>query len=378
MTLQPHALVVGGSIAGIYAALTLRDAGWTVDVFERSRDDLDSRGAGIVLQPEAVDYLEARGVLSPRAVSTEARWRRYLGRDGSIRVEAPMRQRFAAWNALYRGLRATVPEGQYHQAANFVGVSQDGTRIVARFEGGREETADLLVGADGSRSAVRRQLLPDVEPTYAGYVAWRGVVDEGDLPAALSAQLGDAFTFFEYPRSHVLCYPIPGPSGQVEPGERRLNWVWYVNAPAGAPLDRLLTDRDGTVRESSVPPGAVPHDLVDQLMGVAARELPTAFATLVAATRQPFIQSIEDLAVPRMAVGRVCLVGDAAFVPRPHTAASTLKAALNALALGECVPPYPEAVSTSLRDWEQSQLRTGSHFRDLGRRLGDRSQLGID
>lgn len=213
MPLQPRALVVGGSIAGLYAALTLRDAGWTVDVFERSHEDLDGRGAGIVLQPEAVDYLETRGVLSSGAISTEARWRRYLGRDGSVRDQGPMRQRFAAWNALYRGLRATVPEGRYYRGANLVGVSQDGARVVARFEGGREETADLLVGADGSRSAVRRQLLPDVEPTYAGYVAWRGVVDEADLPAALSAQLGDAFTFFEYPRSHILCYPIPGTTG---------------------------------------------------------------------------------------------------------------------------------------------------------------------
>lgn len=376
MTAQPRALVVGGSLGGLYAALALRDAGWDVDVFERSGQALDGRGAGIVVQPETVAYLEDRGLLATEAISTQARWRRYLDRDGGVLEELPMRQRFTAWNALYRGLRATVPEGRYHPGATLVGVRQDGDRVVAGFADGREETGALLVGADGARSAVRRHLLPDIAPTYAGYVAWRGLVDEGDVRPALVGRFADAFTFYQYPDSHVLCYPVPGAGGELEPGKRRLNWVWYVNAAAGGPLRRLLTDRHGALRESSVPPGEVRDDLAGEIAATAARDVPGPFAELVAATKEPFVQSIEDLGVPRMAFGRACLLGDAAFVPRPHTAASTLKAALDAVALGRCMPPVADAVASALSAWEGDQLRIGAYFRDLGQSLGDRSQFG--
>lgn len=376
MTPLPRALVVGGSLGGLYAALALRDAGWAVDVFERSPHALDGRGAGIVVQPETVRYLEERGLLNTEAISTEARWRRYLGRDGGVVDAMPIRQRFTAWNELYRSLRATVPEGRYHPDATLVGIRRDGERVVAAFAGGREEAGDLLVGADGARSTVRRDLLPDVAPTYAGYVAWRGLVDEGGVPPALVERFSGAFTFFQYPRSHILCYPVPGAEGELTPGRRRLNWVWYVNAAAGGELRRLLTDRHGTLRQSSVPPGEVRDDLVGEITTTAERDLPGPFAKLVAATKAPFVQSIEDLAVPRMAFGRVCLLGDAAFVPRPHTAASTLKAAVDAVALGRCVPPAADGVAAALTWWESDQLRIGSYFRDLGQRLGDQSQFG--
>jgi 2-polyprenyl-6-methoxyphenol hydroxylase-like FAD-dependent oxidoreductase len=125
-----------------------------------------------------------------------------------------------------------------------------------------------------------------------------------------------------------------------------------------------------------VPPGEVRDELVDEVRARAARELPTVFAQLVAATREPFLQTIEVLAVPRMAFGRVGLLGDAAFVPRPHTAASTLKAAVNAISLAAAVAASRGDAPAALTAWEVGQLRVGAHFRDLGQRLGDRSQFG--
>ena len=64
-----------------------------------------------------------------------------------------------------------------------------------------------------------------------------------------------------------------------------------------------------------------------------AEALPPPFRQLIRSTREPFLQAIVDLVVPRMALGRVALVGDAAVLPRPHTAASASKAAADALAL---------------------------------------------
>jgi 2-polyprenyl-6-methoxyphenol hydroxylase-like FAD-dependent oxidoreductase len=152
--------------------------------------------------------------------------------------------------------------------------------------------------------------------------------------------------------------------------------VWYLNAAPGDELDRVLTDKDGRRREFSVPQGMVAPDMLGWLHDQARRTLPPSFLRLVMATKEPFVQTIHDLAVPKMAFGRVCLTGDAAFVPRPHTAASTAKAAANALALADGLSVFEGDVVETLRRWEPDQLALGQQLRVHGRRLGDRSQFG--
>jgi 2-polyprenyl-6-methoxyphenol hydroxylase-like FAD-dependent oxidoreductase len=71
-------------------------------------------------------------------------------------------------------------------------------------------TGGLLVAADGGGSFVRRRLMPEVRADYAGYVAWRGLVDEPELTDEAAALLRDRFSFFEYPNSHMLAYLVPG------------------------------------------------------------------------------------------------------------------------------------------------------------------------
>ncbi len=107
----------------------------------------------------------------------------------------------------------------------------------------------------------------------------------------------------------------------------------------------------------------------------ADRELVAPFKTLVAATKEPFVQSILDLGVPQMAFDRIALVGDAAFVPRPHTAASTAKAAANAISLVEALVDHRHNVLKALQEWEADQLPLGMHLWQRGRSLGDSSQF---
>jgi 2-polyprenyl-6-methoxyphenol hydroxylase-like FAD-dependent oxidoreductase len=116
--------------------------------------------------------------------------------------------------------------------------------------------------------------------------------------------------------------------------------------------------------------------MTDWLHGQARRILPPAFLRLVEATTEPFVQTIHDLAVPQMAFGQVCLTGDAAFVPRPHTAASTAKAAANALGLADCLTASGGDVEEALRRWEPDQLDMGRRLQVHGQRLGNRSQFG--
>ena len=370
-----RAVVVGGSLGGLAAGISLREAGWEVEVFERSRGELKGRGAGIVVQPELLCFLEERGVPRGEAgVAAEAR--QYIGRGGEVVRAERRRQIMTSWGTAYRQLRALFPEERYHQGMELAGFEEEGEHVVARFDGGGEEACDLLVGADGTQSVCRRSLLPGAVPEYAGYVAWRGLVAERDLDPYLARSFSEKFTFFLGRNTQILCYLIPGPSGELTGGERLLNWVWYWNVPDGDVLRETLTDRDGKTHEYSVPEGRVRHDLLKNQKAIAREVLPEAFGRLVAETDEPFLQVIHDLSVPRMAFGRTCLVGDAAFVPRPHTAASTAKAVTNATTLAESLGSHGDEVAAALKSWEPGQLRLGRRLEEHGRALGDGSQFG--
>jgi 2-polyprenyl-6-methoxyphenol hydroxylase-like FAD-dependent oxidoreductase len=329
----PKVVVVGGSLGGLFNAIALRSFGCEVDVFEKSSGLMKDRGAGIVFQQEVADLLTRYKIAPLDSVVVPVRTRRYLEVDGSVSQEGPMLQAMTSWDLLYRKLRAAFGDEHYHAGVRLASFDPTDGKVTARFDGGQKVACDLLVGADGPGSTVRQQLLPSVRSEYAGYVAWRGVVLEHQAPD-LAAEFADRFTF-QAPHTHILCYLIPGLDGSLQPGQRRLNWVWYLNAASGNELDRVLTDKDGRRREFSVPQGMVAADMLGWLHDQAQRTLPPPFHQLVMATQEPFVQTIHDLAVPRMAFGRVCLTGDAAFVPRPHTAASTAKAAANALGLAD-------------------------------------------
>ena len=372
----PRVAVIGGSLAGLSAAVVLARIGYEVAVYEQSAGPLSSRGAGIVLQPDVELLLDQFGVVDPARIATSCSERQYLRVDGSAETSLAMPQRFTAWNALYRHLRAAVGDERHH-AGRRVSAVRDGEQTATlKFADGERSEVDLVVAADGWNSSVRRASLPDVEPVYAGYVAWRGVAQERDLPAEVLDVFTDRFTFFEAPDGgHCLCYLVPGSDGELEPGSRRLNWVWYVNVDPGADLDFQLTDARGQRGELSLSPRGASDQFLMLVRARARMMLPQVFAELVICTREPFVQSIVDLASPRMAWQRVCLLGDAAFVPRPHTAASTSKAAGDVLALAGALHHAgagnePEA----LRRWEPERLAVGRDLGEHGRQLGLRSQ----
>jgi 2,6-dihydroxypyridine 3-monooxygenase len=138
---------------------------------------------------------------------------------------------------------------------------------------GRRAEADLLICADGVSSPSRARLQPAARRSYSGYVAWRGTVPESEVSPATSGRLGDALTYQVLPASHILAYPIPGPDG---PGERLINLVWYVNVPAGAELDDLMTGRDGILRSVSLPPGAATDRALAEELTAADGNIPAA------------------------------------------------------------------------------------------------------
>ncbi len=169
-----------------------------------------------------------------------------------------------------------------------------------------------------------------------------------------------------------MCYLIPGPDGELSVGKRRLNGVWYINVPfQGGKLKKVMTDRNGVEREFSVPQGMVDGDIVKKQKTVAEGILPDSFQELLFLTEEPFVQAIYDLSVSRMAFHCACLIGDASFVVRPHTAASASKAAKNAVALAKSIQKYRGDIASALNKWEPSQLAIGNYVTSLGIRLGN-------
>jgi 2,6-dihydroxypyridine 3-monooxygenase len=375
--LADRVAVAGGSIGGLTAGLLLRDLGSDVTIYERSSTELEQRGAGIGFLPAAARYLDERVGLDLDTISVTTDHIRYLARDGSVAHDAAHRYRFSSWNTVYRQLLGAFGRERYRLGHEVTGFDQTDDSVTVRFADGATTEAGLLVCADGVGSPSRAALLPHVRPAYAGYVAWRGMVPEAELAPATAKALGDAITYYVYANSHVLVYPIPGIDGSVAEGERLINFVWYRNYLAGGDLDDLLTDADGVTREISLPPGGVRGEHVTELRATAAARLPAIVSEVIEATERPFLQVIFDLEIERMAFGRVCLVGDAAFVGRPHAAAGTAKAAADAWALAEAVGAHADP-RAALAQWEAGQLALGRQLIARTRRIGAHSQFDND
>jgi 2-polyprenyl-6-methoxyphenol hydroxylase-like FAD-dependent oxidoreductase len=220
------ALIIGGSLGGLFMATLLRASGWEVDVYERSAAELDSRGGGIVLQPDVLQALRYAGIRPSHALGVMSRERLYLRRDGSIAHQQLMPQMQTSWNTLYNTLMAGFPEARYHRGAELVELTQHEQRVSARFADGRKAEGDLLIGADGAGSTVRHMVLPGMRPSYSGYVVWRGLIEERQLPESAAYLLRENFVFQQDPQSLMLEYMVPGLDGSVADQQRRYNWLW--------------------------------------------------------------------------------------------------------------------------------------------------------
>jgi 2,6-dihydroxypyridine 3-monooxygenase len=369
----PRVGVVGGSLGGLTAALVLRDLGCEVDVWERSTAELESRGVGIVVLDETLRYIRERTSIRDDDVTIATSMLRYLGADGSIVHERPQPYRYSGWHTVYRALLGEFDGARYHLGAEVSGFEAAGDEVRVDFAGGVSTRVELLVCADGIGSVARRRLLPDVRPAYAGYAAWRGTVPEEGMDRATLAALADALVYQVIPASHILIYPIPNVDGATEPGRRLLNFVWYRNYP-GSALDDLMTDRAGVRRDITLPPGTVDPAHVAEMRAFASTHLAPPLAAVVLGAEEPFVQVVFDIEVPRMAFGRTCLIGDAAFALRPHIAAGTAKAASDGWALAGALEAAGGDVPAALRTWDVRQLRVGRAALERSRRNGDRSQ----
>jgi len=218
MNTKPKVLIIGAGIGGLTAALALRQAGFPVEVFERAAE-LKEVGAGIGLSANATRVLGRLGLLQPlvdrgmvikSAVSYTARGRRLSNMPVNLSdVPAVCLHRAD----LQQVLSSALPLTCLRLGEPFTRLEIAGECVTACFATGRKAPGDVLIGADGLRSAVRAQLIGDGEPVYRDYQCWRGVCT---LPA------GEFLTETLGPGLRVGLVPI---------GRRGTAWWCTANEP---------------------------------------------------------------------------------------------------------------------------------------------------
>lgn len=380
MGVRRTALVIGGSLGGLFAANLLLRAGWDVDVYERVGAALAGRGAGIVTHDELFAALERAGVTIDETIGCETYSRITLDRAGRVIAEMPLRQVLTAWGRLYRLMKDVFPAKRYHFNKSLVRIEQHDAAVTAHFADGTHATAELLIGADGIRSTVRAQVLPQAKPAYAGYLAWRGLAEESAVSADTRRMLSDRMGFCLPPGEQMLTYLVAGRDNTTRVGERRFNFVWYRPADDTTELPVLFTDAEGHHHEQNIPPNRIRPQVIVDMHATAERLLAPPFVDVVRATHEPLFQPIYDLESPHMVCGRVALLGDAAFVARPHVGLGVTKAAGDAVALVAALEQDERDLAAALGQYEENRVEFGkaivAHARTLGLGIGAAAPTG--
>ncbi|HZP87360.1 MAG TPA: FAD-dependent monooxygenase [Burkholderiales bacterium] len=365
-------IIIGGSLAGLLAGNMFQRLGWQVDVYERTPGVLEGRGAGITVLPGLVEGFRAAGVAESELGETlgiDLPRRAALDRAGNVLAQREFSQVMTSWSKLYELLKAVFPSQHYHRGKSAERIEQDAHRVTAVFADGSRASGDLLIGADGLRSTVRAQFLPDLKPHYPGYIAWRCLAEEQDLSQRTREEMFDRYTLCTPPGEQAIGYPVPGAEQSVARGRRQYNVVWY-HPVREDDLRDMQTDDAGRYHAGGIAPSLLRAQIKREMATRAERLLAPQFAEAIQLAKLQFFQPIVDLESPRVVFGRAVLVGDAAFVARPHTAMGVPKGAKDVIALVQAVQRGGDDFLGALPAYEAERLRIASKIVARGRMLG--------
>ena len=339
-------IVAGGSLGGLTVGLALKHLGHNITILERNSSPLlHDQGAGIFAGGDTLEVFK-RYDRCNRPLAVTSRELQYFNKNGDVVHRFVKDQDMTSWDVCYHVMRANfdgiktgyvdhVPEPlptdgkavhlHDHKVTSF-NEEGDGVRVYFKQGDGTQGSlfGNLLVGADGAGSTIRNLIVPEVKRTYVGYVGFRGTLLETEASELVRDAYVDKSALYHAPHIQILAYTMPGANGSVKPGDRLINWVYYVNVPEPE-LAELMTDTDGVRHHVTTPPGKINAKLWEKQKQVARETLCPQFADLVCATKKPFLQAITDAMSPdhEFLNGKVVLIGDALAGLRAHTASST-------------------------------------------------------
>ena len=365
--MKPSATIIGGSMAGLFAATALSKKGWDISVHEKVPVPLSGRGAGIATYDELAD-LVFKATNNNNVLGTTAKSRVSLDINGKIINSYDYPQVYTSWQYLFSILREQISNDDYFMGDDCIKIEQNEDKAIAFFENGKKKETDLIIVANGIKSELRTYVDNKAYPQYAGYVGWRGVVNEEEISKNSLEILSNYFIVVLPYNQQIASYPIAGEGkNPFKIGERRINWIWYKPVPQNK-LKEILLGKSGQQFEDGIPPNEIREEIVIDLFKEAEEKLPPQLVELVKITKQPLIQPIFDLQSIKMKNGRVVTIGDAAFTARPHVGMGVTKAAMDAFTLSE----YLEDSSNldDLDKWEHSRLKESQFIVNRSRKLG--------
>lgn len=345
-----RAIIIGGGIGGLCAAITLRQAGIEATVYEKS-ERLGEVGAGLVLWPNAIRVLRQLGaakmVIEAGSTIEHGQFRTAAGKILSLSEPGELRRLYGEPTVaihradLHRILLSLLPAAAVQLNTEGVKIEQDATGVTAHLTGGQTDRADLLIGADGVHSQIRGQLLPAVTLRYSGYTAWRGVVDTHDEVA-----LG--LTSETWGRGRRF--------GVVPIAAHRVYWYATLNQPAGrsyTPLEQKKL-------------------LQQQFKGWV-----TPIESLLEATPAETILHHDIYDIPplaRWSEGRVTLLGDAAHPTTPNMGQGACMAIESAYVLARCLATEAE-LPAALHAYERERRPRTAWVTNQSWQIGRAGQL---
>jgi salicylate hydroxylase len=341
--------VIGGGIGGLTAALSLRQAGFEVDVYEQA-PELTEIGGGINMAPNATRILRRLGLAAGldrpgvRPLTThQRRWQ-----DGRTLQRAPLNP---LCEVLYGAPHITIhradllaviasglPAEHTHLGHRLVGLANAGDGVGVWFENGAHITVDVLVGADGIHSAVRSALFGEEAPRFAGCVAYRGLVPAERI-ADLDLELGSQS--WVGPGGHFVHYFVSG--------GRLLNFVGWTEHDTWNRED--WTDRATAARALAAFEGWHPQ-----------------VRRIIAAADTCFIWALFDRdPLPHWSAGRTTLLGDACHPMYPFMGQGAAMAIEDGAALAACLTDLRRDPAAALRRYERLRLPRVTRLQQMSR-----------
>ena len=371
--MSPRAVILGGSIAGLFMASALKLKGWSISIHEKVSEPLSSRGAGIVTYKELAELI-SRATNHSEILGTSSKTRVSVDKSGFISNKFSYPQIFTSWQHIFSLLRSGISDEEYFNGDECVSFSEEKNKVISKFSNGKSMESELAIIATGIRSKLRPYVDKKSVPKYAGYIAWRGMVNETSLSEHSLKLVSNYFAFALPIGQQFLAYPVAGEGENAfSPGNRRINWIWYKPADSNV-LEDLLTNKSGKLFKDGIPPYEIRSELISNLLAEARQKLAPQLIELIEKTTQPLIQPIFDLQSNNMYNNRIILTGDAAFTARPHAAMGVTKAGIDAFTLSHVLSSYSihsNNLDSLLQKWEKDRIQTGKFLINRSKLLGE-------
>ncbi len=361
--------IVGASIAGSACGILLqRSKKFDISIFEkRAADAMLSQGAGIGFSPAITQQLKEHDLIdqdfpyldltyNPSFVYEKAIDQERLLNDSKLILYA------VNWATLYAQLTKRLMREQVHYNSQVTAISRENDAIKLTINNHETQAFDLVIFADGYDSIGHRWLFPDSKINFANYILWRGLTPIEKITDP--ARFLEIFTFSFYTRGVAAIYPILGAPTLDNKDKLFINWAVYEKSNQQHPLFPQPSDA-----HKNIAPDKMPASYLNYFKEVLSKEFSPFIREVLAGTLPPFMQAIEDRDASAYYQDRVCLVGDAGILIRPHAGSGAVKGFQDAFEL-EKVLTSSNNLETDLQQWSNARCQAATQLLNLSRSVG--------